>query len=333
MGFSLKKLAGIAVGVVTGGLASSLASQYFLGGAKPKGSTVFEDGSELATAAEGVPIRRMYSHLNRVTGTVVVLGPIEVVTTSRGIVHNHADLMVLWGEGEVNDITKIWTDNVQLFGTDGESDFDETSNDVSVADASNDRARYTSDSSAGGPNYLELDVGQDVTISGCTNAGNNLTTSVIAKGITQDGNDDTFFVIANASAVTEAAGANIRVEQDKPNYSTLAADSITNVEGSGSETVNTILDSLNPDRTPRLQIPRSHNYREAKVEAFRKSYSKVRGRDREDCDSRWGRRCPWGYSRRRRSHFEPIRRPLTSQTRLRVTRSVVRRLQRFRSVR
>lgn len=213
------------------------------------------DDFRFAQNAEGSPMWRLVGEHNRVPGTVIWAGPLQVEKIEEEVggkggggqtvtSYNYfIDLAVAAGEGPVAAWEEVRANNKFFWGnnpkfTAASADFDVT---VDVVDGET-FGRITSPS--GGPNLKPFKSGLDVEIDGYVDSGgvNNGTYEVVKSKKELDGTS--WIRYRNPDAIAETAVQPIELEQLKPSFDPSKADEITFYDGTESQLASPLIESV-----------------------------------------------------------------------------------------
>lgn len=211
----------------------------------------------LQNANEGAMIPFVLGDGVRVAGTIIWLSPLmeakHTETESAGgkggggasvsqteyRYHYHAAIAVC--EGPISAFKRIWADTKLIYDRDGRT---YTGTDISIEDLADSENPYTPDDrmkiESTSENFARFKMGDSITVSGATNAGNNGTFTI--HKVKRQSNGVWKIVCVNASAVTESAGASITLLQEEAAFTNKFKD-ITFYTGTESQTADPLIES------------------------------------------------------------------------------------------
>ena len=250
------------VGGAIGGTVGGVIDQQFVmpalfGAANQTGPRLEE--LDIQTASEGSTIKRVYGPNCRVAGTIVWMPKLKEEEQSSGGGKGgfggggggtqftyYADMLVLvcraGNGGAVSRIKKVWADSRLIYDGGGPAPTTATSTQLALLKINSPgglasslrRVRITSP--LAGPNLQLFTVGQDVSVSGFTNAGNNATYRVI-RTLNYGASGTGLELQWRSASVTEAAGANVTITQ-LPDREDSLYEALTTYLGTLSQTAD-----------------------------------------------------------------------------------------------
>lgn len=273
LGFGAQALAGaagwgttaVSIAGSVGALAGSfLDSKLFAPKLRPPVRPEIDDW-QVNTASEGTPKVRCAGPENRTAAACFwTSGILEVKNTTKvggakgapAVTEYtyYSSVALAICQGTANKISKVWADGKLLYDLAAANDV--TSTLISIqpytlwkrvtvkpgapAVVVQEKHMYVT-SPSGGPDLTKFVAGSTVTISGCSNGGNN-GTFTIYNSFTR-ANGDTVIDVINTSAVAETAGASIRLYQPLPPFDSRKVQSVTFYPGNTTQNPDPVMEA------------------------------------------------------------------------------------------